>query len=152
MKKLAKFILAFTISIPFMTSADASDAYYGLPQKTAHVATGKNLGDSYSGYVTLYNHTPQTYIANGTFYPSGKSMNNLLLNPVGSIDPASGYPSDTITYDISYPDTYVCISAMRYTDHVTVLPTTCRRGGFRIDIGPGPVGALNNTMPTITIR
>lgn len=149
MNKFVKIFFAIAATASLVNVAAASTAYYGLPKKNVGITALTSTAQQTLGYASLYNHTSQTYIANAQFFPSGKIMNNIILNPAGSIDPASGYPSDVITYQIDYPDTYVCISATRYADHVVVLPTTCLNPGLRADIGRAT--SATSALPSVTI-
>ncbi len=150
--KFIKILCAIAATASLVNVATASTAYYGTPKKSATLTAMNSTAGQLAGFVTLYNHTHQAYIVNATFYRSGKPMNNLILNPEGSIDPASGYPSDMITYQIDYPDSSVCLSAIRASDHITVLSNACRgpdevSRDKRIDIGPN-LAATN--MPSVT--
>ncbi|HSW68730.1 MAG TPA: hypothetical protein VLI69_01055 [Gammaproteobacteria bacterium] len=111
MKRLIKFILATTLTASLVTAAAASGGHYGMPAKKA---AGK-LGDSISGYVTLYNLTNSTYNVTATFY-SSQTQSFLPIYPAND-------PRSIITYDISYPDTQVCIS-------VGGSAPTCTPGGL----------------------
>jgi hypothetical protein len=151
--KFVKILLAIAATTTLVNVATASTVFYGAPPQSSGLTALNSTAAQTLGYGSIYNHTNQTYVVNAQFFPTGKYMNNRILNPQGSIDPASGQPSDVLSYRVDYPDTYVCISATRYSDGIIVVPTTClvpERAvpNKRIDIGP-TLAAAN--LPSLSI-
>ncbi|MDR3490638.1 MAG: hypothetical protein P4M12_01180 [Gammaproteobacteria bacterium] len=130
MKNITKIISSIVLSTCVMSSAMASQGYYGTPKaKTANAA-------NYS-QVVLHNYTPDTYMAYATFQPTGKTQNL----PLGA-----SYPYNTISYDINYPDNQVCLNVVRDFDGATVF-NSCLSSG-NINVGPYKSGKT----PNVTVK
>ena|SRR6185312_1859100 len=151
MKKLVKSILALAFSIPFISVATASDAIYGLPQKAVYAKSALTVS---SIQVPVYNYTEDYYTLNATFYTNAmqpvQSINGFVIYPYG-------YAQGIVTFTISPPASYVCISSIRQSDGYILNPPSCAGNGSAIYITDSLFGASANhaaakKLPTMSVR
>ena len=138
-------------SLSFINMATASDVTYGLAQKKVY-ATAQGITAS-AIQVPVYNYTGDYYTLNATFYTNAmqpvQSINGFLIYPYG-------YPQAIVTYTISPPATYVCVSSIRQFDGYVLSPPACAGNGSAISISNPYLQASANSaakaLPTMAVR
>ncbi len=157
MKKLVKSLLALAFSLPLISTAIASDISYGAPQKTVYASANAALKASLI-QVPVYNYTYDYYTLNATFFTSYgqpvQSINGFTIYPYG-------YAQSVVTYNITSPATYVCVTSIRQSDGYELMPPACAGNGAAIYIttlSPTQASPSNSSnavakgVPTLSVR
>ncbi len=147
MKKIAQFVLALAVSAPLISTAVASGAHYGEPNKILKLsATGSN---DVRSYVTIYNYTNYTYSTTGAFDVS----HNFISMPVD----VAGSPRAVGYYEVDAPDNCVNVTVRRDIDgyYIPLQNPYCANYSqplptyHTITISPGLTA---NALPIVTVK
>ncbi|GEM_PF-5985375 len=129
MKNITKIISTVLLSSCIMSSAIASQAYYGTTKVSASNAANNSR-------VFLINHTGLEYTVYTTFHPTGAS----------SSGPLSPYGTDT--FDINETDYEVCLTVVEnYYPGETVFDGCVSSG--RVDVGPWMTGTKKPSVNVV---